>query len=141
MKRLYKFFRLSPTDQLLLIRSAALLGTIKVGLWIVPFRRMCIFLAKTKKSGNNKVQIPSERITWAVAVANHYLIAASCLPTAMTTQVLLARCGHSSHLRIGISRSEDGQLEAHAWVESCGKIVIGNLPDISRYAVLPPLML
>ena len=139
MKRLYKFFRLSLTDQLLLMRSAVLLGIIKAGLWIVPFQRMCAFLSKIKKSRNNKVQIPSGRITWAVAVANRYVVAASCLPTAMTTHILLAKCGHLSCLRIGVARSEDGEIAAHAWVESCGRIVIGNLPDISRYVMLPPI--
>jgi hypothetical protein len=53
--------------------------------------------------------------------------------------MLLARIGQPAALRIGVARSEEGRFQAHAWVESQGRIVVGKLPDLRRYAVLPPL--
>jgi hypothetical protein len=40
-------------------------------------------------------------------------------------------------LRIGVARSEAGKIEAHAWVESMGKVIIGGTHvDLKRFTVL-----
>jgi hypothetical protein len=57
----------------------------------------------------------------------------------LAAQVLLSRQGRPAHLQIGVAKSQEGQLEAHAWVESQGWIVIGKLNDISRFTPFPPL--
>ncbi len=62
---------------------------------------------------------------------------AKCLARALTTQVLLNRQGYLPDLRIGVAKATAGQLEAHAWVEYQGRIVIGQLNDLSRYLPLP----
>jgi hypothetical protein len=62
-----------------------------------------------------------------------------CLARAFTTQVLLSWENQPSRLCIGVAKSESGKLDAHAWVECQGKIAIGNLADISRFTLLPPL--
>jgi hypothetical protein len=54
----------------------------------------------------------------------------------LATKVLLGQCGRAAQLRIGIARSGEGQLEAHAWIESEDKVVIGNVKDLSRYTAL-----
>jgi len=80
-----------------------------------------------------------DSVTWAVAVASRYVPLVTCLTQALATQVLLGRCGHPASLRIGVARSERGQLQAHAWVESQGRIVFGGLKNLSHYTPLPPL--
>jgi hypothetical protein len=42
-------------------------------------------------------------------------------------------------LRIGVSKGVKGNLRAHAWVESQGSVVIGELADLSGFSVLPSL--
>jgi hypothetical protein len=51
----------------------------------------------------------------------------------------MTRHGFSPQLRIGVAKGETGKLEAHAWIESQGKIVIGYLKDLSRFTPLPSL--
>lgn len=80
-----------------------------------------------------------DRVTWAIAVASRYVPKATCLAQAQAMQVLLGRCGHPASLRIGVARSEEGRLHAHAWVESDGRIVLCNCEDLARYTPLPPL--
>jgi hypothetical protein len=81
-----------------------------------------------------------QRVVWAMAVVSQYLPGVrTCLMQALATYVLLRRCGHTAYLRIGVARSEDGQLQAHAWVETGGRIVIGDMEDVSRYTPMPPL--
>lgn len=82
-------------------------------------------------------QAAVDKIIWAVMVASRYLPGrVKCLARALTTQVLLEGHGYQAQLRLGVVKSEQG-LEAHAWVESQGRIVIGGLKDIGRYTTLP----
>ena len=80
-----------------------------------------------------------EQVVWAVTVASQYVPAATCLTQALAAQVLLSRLGHPASLRIGVSRDEAGEFQAHAWVECQGRVVIGGVQALSRFTPLPPL--
>jgi hypothetical protein len=49
---------------------------------------------------------------------------------------LLARRGCHATVRIGVARSETGELQAHAWVEVDGSIVIGGSESQKHYTPL-----
>jgi len=83
--------------------------------------------------------IGSNRIAWAVVVTSRYIPFTKCLAQALVTQVLFAHYGYTSQLRIGVAKDGPERLKAHAWVESQGMIVVGNLPDLSRFETLPSL--
>jgi hypothetical protein len=140
MKRLHKFLRLPATDQRLLVKSALLLGAVRLGLWLLPFQTLRRLLARMI-GGNTTLQEETSiaKIAWAITVASWYVPAATCLTQALATQVLLGRQGRAATLRIGVVRSEVGQLQAHAWVEYQGSVVIGGIEAPSRFTPLPPL--
>jgi ABC-type molybdenum transport system ATPase subunit/photorepair protein PhrA len=50
-------------------------------------------------------------------------------------EVLLIRAGYSAQVRIGVAKDPAGKLEAHAWVESDGRVVIGD-HDLHRFTTL-----
>jgi len=51
--------------------------------------------------------------------------------------VIIGRHGYPVMLRIGVARSEEGEFEAHAWIESDGVIVIGGAKStLGRYTPL-----
>ena len=64
----------------------------------------------------------------------------TCLPRALAAEWLLRRNGQAALLSVGVARSDgaarDAALDAHAWVESAGVIVCGDLPDLARYQPL-----
>lgn len=70
--------------------------------------------------------VQPERIAWAVRAASRYVPDAACLTQALATQVLLARNGYPSNLRIGVTFGEQKSLHAHAWVEVQGRVLIGG---------------
>jgi Transglutaminase-like superfamily len=114
-------------------------AAIRVALWSVPFRmwrqlfaRACRPLAPLGWRRLHRM----EDVAWAVRQASRVVPRSSCLTQALATQVLLARSGYSSQLRIGVARGARGDLEAHAWVESDGQRVIGAR-GAERYALLP----
>jgi hypothetical protein len=77
-----------------------------------------------------------DRVVWAVKVASPFLRAV-CLPQALATQVLLARSGFSSELRIGFTRAKGGQMSAHAWLECQGRVAIGGTGNMAGYILVP----
>ena len=76
---------------------------------------------------------------WKCYWNSHDLRLAPVQPQALTAKTLLARAGQPAALRIGVAKKPDGHLEAHAWLESEGRIVVGHLRDLSRFSPLPPL--
>lgn len=142
IRRLFKFFRISGSDRHLLIMTLIILATIRLGLWLMPFRTLLKVLAKISRQSDclevtNLVSV--RKIAWAVNAVSRYMPGVKCLARALTTQVLMSRYGHSCELRIGVAKAEEGKLEAHAWIEHEGLVVIGNLQDLSRFMPLPSL--
>ena len=141
MKRLLKFFRLSQQERLLLLESLLLVGGIRLGLWLLPFGTLRRLTERRSKISieSRMCGFDAKKVAWAVKASSRYVPYATCLTRAMATTILLGRNGQQGRLRIGVAKNREGKLEAHAWVESQGRIVIGRMADLSRYTVLPPL--
>lgn len=142
MGRMRRFLRLSPWERRLLLRSALLLGGIRLGLSLLSFERLQGLLSRLRQPGAAPRPDPHslERITWAVEAASRWVPAATCLTRALAAQVLFSQHHCPTELRIGVARNRAGALEAHAWLEAGqGKVVIGDSGDLGRYTLLPSL--
>ncbi len=115
-------------DQSLLIKALFLLGSIRIGMWLFPFRfvKRSLNIFFRPSSPINSEQDSPARVAWAVKVVSRYVPRATCLAQALTVQALLAREGIHSDLTIGVARGETSELEAHAWLEIEGQIIIGG---------------
>ena len=136
MKRLRSFLLLRFEDQKLLVKTWLILSAVRLALWTLPFRvlRRMVIEARPRAVGNGDTDEQAiDRIAWAVKLSSEYLPRATCLTQALTTLVLLKRGGGLGHLKIGVAKDDNGKLQAHAWVESNGRIVIGNLSGISHF--------
>ena len=136
--RLRQFLQLPPGDRSLLARSFFLVGVARLALWILPFNVTRRMLARRPRPSTAQPTI--ERIGWAISVAKRFVPKGDCLPQALAAESLLMRDGYPVELRIGVVKRDHGRLEAHAWVESGGRLVVGDLTQgLSTYAPLPPL--
>jgi len=124
----------------MLIRAAVLLWIVRLGLWILPFQWLRDLLSK--KSRKPIAEVTTElasirKIARSVKRMSRYVPAATCLAQSLVTVKLLEDAGLPACLRIGVARSKSGELEAHAWVESMGRVIIGGSHvDLSRFTVL-----
>ena len=136
----YRFLDLKRKDKLLLFKAFLLLGGIRLALWTLPFKTLQRILEERRSriAGNEAYQLPPERIAWAVGMVSQFIPKATCLSQALATHVLLASYGYQPSLQIGVARGDNGQLEAHAWVESRGKVIIGG-SEVDRFTRLPSL--
>jgi hypothetical protein len=114
-------------DRLLVLQAALLLVAVRVALVVVPFVRLRKITARMARPASGASATDASRETWAVSAASRYVPGARhCLTQALVAQLLLGRAGVPSHLRIGLSRGERGDLHGHAWLEAGGQIVIGG---------------
>ncbi len=136
---LHKFLRLPAADRSLLMQSVLLIGTARLALWVLPFNVVRRLMARRAR-GSSTRRPTTERIGWAISVAKRFVPKGNCLPQALAAESLLARGGYPVEFRIGVVKTDRGGLEAHAWVESGGRLVVGDLTQgLDTYTPLPPL--
>ena len=141
MAAISKFLRLSTADRYLLLKTSLSVWCVRLGLWLLPLRIVRDGLARLTRetSLSRKRSVPVDRVVWAVTVASRYVPGATCLTQALVTKLMLTRNGHDATVRFGVARSDKGQFQAHAWVESGGHIVIGDSQELIRFTRLPSI--
>ena len=139
-RRLVEFARLPAPRRRRLLAALRLLWFARVGLWTMSFKRLRDRLSAMERSREGQCPtVPLDELVWCIEAAARYVPAATCLARSMAAQVFLRRHGYDTTLRIGVARDRRGTLEAHAWVESDGRVVVGKVEDFQRYAPLPPV--
>jgi hypothetical protein len=127
MSRISKFLRLSSADKILLIRVWILLGITRLCLSIF---RLAILRKLLTDIGPLVARVDKElnddQLVRIVGIASRFVPRATCLAQALTVQLLLKQSGRQASLYIGVNGVEGGQLNAHAWVESRGKVITGG---------------
>ena len=140
MRRLDKLRFLSWQQRRVLLYAFLLINAIRLSLWLFPFgkirRQLDVILAIWVCSEKvNSVSV--DFIAWAISVAGFYALGeVKCLAKALTTQLLLNHYGYAYKLRIGVTKGKSQVLEAHAWIECQGRVVVGDLSDLSRFKPL-----
>jgi hypothetical protein len=106
---------------------------------MLPFGTVRRMLARGEKQIEPKTPdaICVEKMVWAVGVASRFVPRASCLTQALAGAWLLRRKGQHAELVIGVKNS-NRDFQAHAWVVSNGRVVIGWASDLNRYKALSP---
>lgn len=139
LSRLRKFVRLEPDERRLLLRTVFTLAAARVAIWVLPFKYVRQLITPRPRVASARA-ITRDQVRWAVGLAQRVIPDATCLPQAVTAESLLTRGGHPVKLRIGVLKSAAGKLEAHAWAESDGQVIVGDLPwGLDEYTRLPPL--
>ncbi|MEM7688741.1 MAG: lasso peptide biosynthesis B2 protein [Pseudomonadota bacterium] len=117
-------------------------------LTVVAFRIALLFLKYRQIAKRITVRKPDDAnpgpaphvLAWCVKQTARIVPFASCLTQALALQHLLARCGVTSVIRVGVRVNETNKVDAHAWVMIDDWVLIGNIGhDLSQYSVLTDL--
>ncbi len=136
MTRLNKFLRLPFSEKILFIKACTLLAIIRLGLFLLPFIALKNVLRVIGSSiARVDEQLSEDQLVWAVAAASRFVPKATCLTQALALQLFLKQSGREAQVHIGVDQAEGRHLEAHAWVESRGKVLFGG-SNLSRYTHL-----
>ena len=137
-----KLRRLGGRERRLLLATLGRLVWVRLGLWLapVPTLRRYSREAEAANPAAPPAQRPSpDEVAWSVDAASRYIPGATCLCQALAARAVLNRLGYPTTLRLGVLKATDGRLTAHAWLESQGRVVVGQRGDLAAYTVLPPL--
>ena len=144
MKWWRKLSSLTNRELLFLLKTFLLLGFVRLGLWVLPYQKLLYLLKRIsdRQNGDRERELNDNnlnKIVRAVNISTRYMPGgAKCLARALTTQVIMKRQGYSPQLRLGVAQGEQGKIEAHAWIEYQGLVVIGDLQNLSRFIPLSP---
>ncbi len=136
-----RFWRRPRREKLLYLWAFLLTVGTRGALRVLPFQKI-LRVADRAQPARHGLHRPLGRgqIVRAVrASARRLLRDKPCLTQAPVVLFLFRRNGHPATLRIGVQKGEADALEAHAWIESDGVLMIGHLPNLSDYTALPPL--
>lgn len=140
MEQLSRLYQLSWQQRKVLLYACLLLNGIRLALWLLPFGQVRILLergAAIERSHQSPATVSVGFIVRAVKAASRYTPGgAMCLVRALTTQSLLGRYGYPHELRIGVARNAANGLEAHAWIEYKGQVIIGELNRLNDFQPL-----
>lgn len=120
--------KISPTERWLLLQALILLPAIACLLTVMGLKRTHRLLMDLTTSST----LPGELATAvrAVKIAARYYPWATCLRKSLVLWFLLRRRGIAAELQIG-TRFEQGEFQAHAWVE-CQGCVVGDRQEVQK---------
>lgn len=138
-----RFGTLNPKNRRLVLEAALLAIGVWTGLRLLQFqtlrRALGYYVISARVRDDRQPTSPEatvNQVAWAVtAVAAHLPVSLTCLVKALAVDAMLQRRGFDSVLRIGV-REHSTPLQAHAWIEWNGKVVMGEIESLSHYAVL-----
>jgi hypothetical protein len=113
------------TDPQHLVPAFCLVSAVRLGLCLLPVRTIGRVLSRLRKPQALVDPSLPDRVARAVQRVSRVVPGATCLTQALAAQALLERGGLPTRLQIGI-RDASPAMQAHAWLESRGMIVIGG---------------
>jgi len=146
MRRLEQWRSLAPWERRLLLRLAVLLPLIGAALRLLGYNRSRTLLERLSQPSERPIPVDptaaaaetAQRLARLVSIAaNHGPYRATCLRQSLALWWLLSRRCIAAELRIGV-RKEQGELQAHAWVEHGGQALNDTQGVTTGYAAFEP---
>jgi Transglutaminase-like superfamily len=139
MKRLIKFFQLPIAEKIVFFQSLYYLVLFRIRLLTTSPQKLFAIVSKRSVGAPiSKGASPApQRIAGIVNSAGRITPCSTCLSKALAGYTLLAKHGHKARLHIGVSKDDDRNLKAHAWLSHNGEVILGSVPDLERFQEFP----
>ena len=130
--KLSKATRLSGREWRALSQTAAALLRARLVLGRLPARRLVERLQADEAATSDETLDPVilarlKQLEWAIrTAANNLPWRTDCLVRCLAAQTMLRREGLGSRFFLGVRKTEDGDLAAHAWLRCHGVTVAGG---------------
>lgn len=143
MNRLEKFLLLPLAKKVLVAEAILLLGFSRLAVVLLPFRWIASTLGEEVKTVEEKRSAPDlneaeiKNIGWAIETcSSHTPWKSNCLAKAIATRFMLGRRKISSVILFGLKKTDEGEIEAHAWVNCHDSTLTGEVFDIESYTIV-----
>lgn len=136
-RRLARLARLPTSDKREIFATFLTIVFVRLSLSCIGYNK----LRKMIPPANRRAPADlSQDLGRRVILLARFIPGASCLTQAVTAQLMLARLGYQSDMRVGVRQDENGHIHAHAWLLTEGKVILGGHPaELQTYAPLVDL--
>ena len=134
MSPLAKFAHLPAAHKPVLLAAVWWLLLASLALRALPFRMARKLFSRPVRATRD--QIPVETLCWAITAASRRIPGCRCLAQALAGARLLRAHGVAADVVIGVAAPAGGTLDAHAWVISNDRVLIGGALSERRFTVL-----
>lgn len=121
---------MTKNQRRLLTRALLIVCAVRIGLSVLPYAvfraRLDRFACSKCAAGEGTNPSVVRRVVQAVDTIAERVPRAGCLVRAYAAYAMLRRRGYCSDVRFGVRKSSDGALEAHAWLEWGGRVILGG---------------
>ena len=139
MRTVANFFKKPAADQILYLEATVWLAISRLAILIVPFRYIAPFLGTHMANFDADENGDRETVIFVfraiVTMSRHLPWECRCLAQAISGKMMLGRRRVPSTLYLGVTKKEDGDLNAHAWLRA-GEIIILGGGGLERFAVV-----
>ncbi len=141
VNNLRKWGELSWAERGLLLETAVLSITVRLCLWLIPFRLLAPYLGRETQTVaaqaiSQKKQQQADRISWSVqVVARQTRWQNCCLVNSIVAKTILRRRGIGTQLFLGLAKDDQRNLQAHAWL-SCGDFIVTGQENHERFVIM-----
>lgn len=115
-------------------RAACELAAVSLALRIVAFTRLKRFCERVEPRYPFAPDSLIPQVSYSVNAASKLIPGAACLARALVCQHMLGSAGVATELKIGVSKKT--ALDAHAWLEYEGTVIMGNSSELATYSRL-----
>lgn len=135
-----KFCKKPLSEQFFYIEIILWLGISRMVILTLPFKWIAPVFGKhmktTNETSSKRARQKSIRVARAIrTLSEHMPWECKCLVQAMTGKIMLRNRNVPTTLYLGVSKKEDGDLIAHAWLRM-GQFVILGGGGLERFAVV-----
>lgn len=122
------WLKIGHKKRVLAIKAFGLCGIARAAILLIPFKKVKPYLGahnqESPQQVDSEVYTQAREIKWAVETISRYTPWESkCLVQAIVAQHLLKKKHIPTTLYLGVSKDQQGELKAHAWLR-CGEMIV-----------------
>jgi hypothetical protein len=135
MHRCDRWRDLTPSRRRLITQAGVAVPLASLSVWSLGPRRARALMARLP--WRLPVGDDVGDVGWAVEAVGSRIPTARCLVRAVAAEAILDRGGRQPEIHVGARRGSRGELEAHAWVEAEGRVIVGA-DERTKFSRLEP---
>jgi len=127
MAVVFSFIKLTYRYKVLALESLYLVILIRLMIWIYPFTVVQTKVQKMARRHDSDIEhvVPCNKLKIMILHSARYVPNSTCLVQALAGYILFSKYGYHPAIKIGVL-TENGEFEAHAWLEEDDKVVLGE---------------
>jgi hypothetical protein len=127
MSVILSFIKLPYRDKVLALESLYWVFMVRIMVWMFSFPVVQSKVQKKASRYDQDAKHPVDRAKLRIMImqAARFVPRATCLIQALAGYIMFSKYGYNTSIKIGVL-AENGEFEAHAWLEQDEKVVLGE---------------